>query len=284
MRSRQRSSATPQSNVGAAQQNTSRQPQGRTVLRRTDLAQGAVQSLHYYLYDAVLEERKHASLLAKIETRLTDLELQGRIGRLGPMRSAHDSIRTAVRQGAKTLVVVGTDHALAETIQALGDEPLTLAFIPTDPRSDAAALLHLPIGEAACEVLAARRVQFFDMARANTTSFFLSATVTGKQIRVQGDGCWNIAPTRDDVTLRIVNAGPGAIATDGLLELVTETTSRHWWGGGATPRASVIPFKRAHIVASSDGELCIDGGIRVKLPVDVTVLPQQFSMIVGPEA
>src|SRR3989338_6071673 len=113
--------------------------------------------MYFYIYDGSLSEPKHANTLAKIETHLTDLELQGRVGRLGPLKSAKEMVKSAIKAGATTVVAVGNDRTVAEAINAIAENSgVTLGIIPLGKPGMLADLLGVPEGEAACEVLAAR--------------------------------------------------------------------------------------------------------------------------------
>jgi len=62
---------------------------------------------YFYLYDTFTSERAHAGTLVRIENALTDLGIQGRVGRLTILKSAKDLIDSAIKDGADTVVAVG---------------------------------------------------------------------------------------------------------------------------------------------------------------------------------
>ena len=68
--------------------------------------------MYYYIYDSYLAEKKYESTIARIENRLTDLGINGKINRLSFLKNIHQIIGEEVKRGVKTVVVVGSDETL----------------------------------------------------------------------------------------------------------------------------------------------------------------------------
>ena len=104
--------------------------------------------MNIYIYDSFVTEKKHLNTIARIETRLTDLGLNGKIVRLGVMNSVFDIIDNEARKGAKTFVAVGNIRLLSLCINALAflqkNNPaysdLPLGFIPVAKKNNEIAL------------------------------------------------------------------------------------------------------------------------------------------------
>ena len=86
--------------------------------------------MYFYIYDSFLHDKRFERDLAAIETRLTDLGVSGKIGRLTPFVSARGLVRDEARRGAQTVVVVGNDATVAKVVEGLGEEKVTLGIIP----------------------------------------------------------------------------------------------------------------------------------------------------------
>src|SRR3989338_10760844 len=86
---------------------------------------------YFYLYDSYLQDRSYATTLIKFETTLTDLGIQGKVGRLTLLKSVKDLVEAAVRDGADTIVAVGNDITLSQVAQVVIKQPkITIGFIP----------------------------------------------------------------------------------------------------------------------------------------------------------
>ena len=58
--------------------------------------------MHVYIYDSFLGHKKFDNTLARIETRLTDLGLNGKISRMGAMKNIQSTVSNELKRGAKT--------------------------------------------------------------------------------------------------------------------------------------------------------------------------------------
>ncbi len=236
---------------------------------------------YFYIYDGSLSEPKFANTLARIETHLTDLELQGRVGRLGPLKSAKEMVTSAIKSGATTIVAVGNDRTVVETVNAVAETNATLGIIPLGKPNALAALLGIPEGDAAAEVLAARKTEIIDIAKAGPYYFLSSAETQTPNVRIVCDEHFTVM---SDTLGSIVffNLAEGAACQDGYLELVIESAKQGGWFKKES-RASVVPFQTAQVVSDSkdEGALLIEQTFSVKLPVTVTVIPHALKIIVG---
>ena len=75
--------------------------------------------MHVYIYDDYVNEKKYNNSLAHIETRITDLGLNGKIIRLGVMKNALEAITNEIKRGAKTIIAVGNDKTINKIINAI---------------------------------------------------------------------------------------------------------------------------------------------------------------------
>lgn len=180
--------------------------------------------LYAYLYDDFLSDKAYERVLANIETRCSVLGIQGRTARLAIFRSARELVEGLVKDGAKTIVIVGNDKSLQKTMWFLPDLPVTVGYIPVAEPSRIATLLGIPHGEAACDVLAARRMEELDIGTIEDRYFLTEVRLEMTKAGVQIDQ-YRIAP-RDAGTVLIRNVGMkrdgqiDANPLDGLLDVI----------------------------------------------------------------
>ncbi len=138
---------------------------------------------YFYLYDTYTGDRSHANTLIKIENTLTDLGIQGRVGKLTILKSANDLIDSAIKDGADTIVAVGNDQTVSKVVSALslGKKPdITIGLIPVGEKEQVlAGLLGIPTGVLSCHVLSSRIIDTIDIGKVNNQYFIRSVTVEG---------------------------------------------------------------------------------------------------------
>ena len=184
--------------------------------------------MYLYLYDSFLNNKKYNSLLAKIETRLTDLEIGGKIFRLSPLRNVNELLNDEVKSGVKTVVVVGDDKTLSQVINVAAKLNVILGIIPVGAENKIAQTLGIPLAEAACNVIAARIVEKVDLGKVNNTYFLSGLTVSSGQITIECENQYKVRPQFQD-QIQICNLRPAWAASqgtanyfdpqDGLLEI-----------------------------------------------------------------
>src|SRR3989344_7026326 len=131
--------------------------------------------MYLYLYDSFLNNKKFSNTLARIETRLTDLGIGGKICRISPLRNIKELILDEIRNGVKTVVVVGDDKTLNQIVNGVAKYDITVGLIPIGPDNRIAQTLGIPEGQKACDVLAARIIEKIDLGKINET-YFLSGS------------------------------------------------------------------------------------------------------------
>jgi diacylglycerol kinase family enzyme len=250
--------------------------------------------MHWYVYEESLNDKKFATELSKIESRLADLEIKGRICRLSVLKNLSEALREAVSQGAETIVAVGSDQCFLQTAVAAAAFPsVTVGFIPMDDNSLFASAFGLPIGDKACDVLAQRLVKKIDLGKVNQNYFVDALSFSGEQVFLEFAG-YQISPASSEAVLSVRNLGLTAFAsgaqkmaspTDGKLEAVIEPLKKNWLGKmKLSGRPSVFPFRRARIVSKGEpASILADGRTVAKTPAEVTVEPEKLKVIVGPQ-
>lgn len=171
---------------------------------------------HLYIYDEFLADRKFERMVSELETHLSTLDLQGPIVRLSPLRGTADAIQSLVRDGIKTIVVVGDDRTFDRVLPFLPQYQLPIGFIPLRTPAQIAERFFIPIGIQACSVLAARHIDAIDLAMANTTYFLMRLLILQTKATISIPGQYRIHSSVG-ADIEILNAVTNP--KDGLLDI-----------------------------------------------------------------
>ena len=135
--------------------------------------------MHVYIYDDYVSAKKYDNTLAHIETRITDLGLNGKIIRLGVMKNVAEAVAGEIKRGAKTIIAVGNDQTINKIInsvalfairnQVKATVPLGLITVG-DKGNSIAPALGVALDEKGCDALSARRIAKLDLGLAQTTN------------------------------------------------------------------------------------------------------------------
>lgn len=258
--------------------------------------------MHVYIYDSFLNQKKYERTLATIETRITDLGINGKIVRLDIMKNIHDTVENEMKRGAKVIIAVGNNHTVAQIINAMID--LSLA----KPDSQAVPLGIIPMGEAdneiaaslgihgeieACEILLARRIEKIDLGRANDFYFINKASISNRGTTIQIDEKYSMEISEEGV-VNIVNlnasksdlpAGAANNPVDGLLELSINTYGSKKFLKIKTPELINQSFLTLdHFkIYNSISSLLLDGTFNLKCPAEISAVKGALNIIVGKE-
>lgn len=258
--------------------------------------------MHVYIYDSFLNKRRYDNVLARIETRLTDLGLNGKIARLGLMKNIKSIVENELKRGAKTIVAVGNDQTTSQVINAMaGAEQIKmpknsapLGIIPVGKNNNyIASSLGIELEELACDILAARRIEKADLCLANNYFFISNATITSQgtileinknySIEITGQGEINIInmPIHNKLLPRSAKYSP----SDGIFELFIKTKESGGFfkiNAGAVGE-SIFSLKRLTILNDKNCPAILDGVLEVPTPVEISILKQKLNVIVGKE-
>ncbi len=240
--------------------------------------------MHVYIYDDFLTKGKYTKTVNRIETRLTDLGLSGKIVRLSNIKNFKGVIHGEVKRGAKTIVAVGNDATFNKLLNVLlCDEisfffkNLLLAFIPVEP-----SLIGKSLGinnyQEACNILLARRNEKINVAQANKHFFISQAYINNANTEIK---------IGEDFTVKPLEKGGSYIINMPSVELATQMPS-------VNPKNSNLhvyiqdrnssSFFTANTVAVSNksgGYLNLDNTINLPLPAKLSVSDKQINLIVG---
>jgi diacylglycerol kinase family enzyme len=253
--------------------------------------------MYYYIYDTYLSEKKYEKTLDKIKTRLLDLEIQGKHERLTLLKSIDELISDELKKGTTTVVVVGNDTTFLKVVNTAAKNNITIGLIPVGPDNDIARTLGIPMEDASCDILAARKIVKFDLGKIKDQYFFSNLSVTKTLTRLAvGKDTYKMTPSPECVELNVYNFWYGAdkepldpkLATvfpqDGVLELVFKVKEKNksWFKKAeGTMVDSVIKGKKFDVKSFEYIPTLLDGLRVIKTPFLVEVEKQKLSVIVG---
>ncbi len=248
--------------------------------------------MYLYLYDSFLNNKKYHGTLARIETRLTDLGIGGKICRLSPLRNIKELLADEIKNGVKAVVVVGNDKTLSQVINIVAKYPIILGLIPIGLDNNIARVLGIPEGEEACNILAARIIEKIDLGKINDTYFLSGVEIKSSNITIECENQYKITPTKEGSRVSVYNLRPllaadiGQIAyfnpQDGLLEIFIQPANL---GFAKLFRKklneSIIPFKKLVVRSKESAPVVTDGQKVLKTPVKIEIASQKLRLIVG---
>lgn len=239
--------------------------------------------MHVYIYDDYLNKSKYNRAINKLEIRLTDLGLNGKIIRLGGIKNIKGTIQHEIKLGAKTIVAVGNNQTVNKIIGAIIDgeiyndfqkKPL-LGIIPIGDDNSIAASFGIKNVDEACNILLARRIEKIDLGLVGQYYFLNHASIQslGTQIDI------------DDYTLEISEKGEVRVINllsdprekiksnphDGKLDVLIKTRKKD---------ESIITVRKLKI-SNGQEKLIVDDVVEVNTPVEIGIMKDKVSVIVG---
>lgn len=246
--------------------------------------------MYYYIYDSFLNDKKYDRILAKIENRLANFEINGKITKLTKLKSIEENITEEIKNGAKNIVVVGDDNTVIKIINVIADYNVVLGIIPLGDSLDIAKMLGMPYGEEACEVLSSRKVELLDLGKINNRYFISSIDFKDYDIEIICDGSYKITPiVKSNIKVcNIYNHPSGSHKKyfdprDGFLEILA--SSKQSFADKLFKREklneSIFPIKKAIIKSKKAITIAVDRETILKTPLEIDIAPKKLRVIVG---
>ena len=244
--------------------------------------------MHVYIYDAFLNQGKYEKILTQIETRITDLGLNGKIARLGVMKNVSDLIDSELRRGAKTIIAVGNNSTIEQVLPNIVDSDVPLGIIPVEKQNNSIAdSLGIKNYEEACNILSARRMEKLDVGYLGNHYFVSSVQINSEGTLLDIESSYSIeADTSGKIFL--VNLATDEIEfpetayidpKDSKLHLFIFSKSRKGFLK-TVPAKSIIPFQKL-TVYNKQGKIFVNDSFSMEAPVESGVLPLGLKVIVG---
>ena len=243
--------------------------------------------MNVFIYDTFVSGKKHDSIAARIETRITDLGLNGKIVRIGLMNSVEEIIENEVRKESKAIIVVGNNNIFNQAISAIARlkaakillKGMPLGFIPIGKKdNDISDYLGIDLEEDACNILAARRVTELNLGMANDDYFLKQAIITAPGTKLEID---------KDYTIEIMESGEIEIKNIPFTEpekeknrLELQIKTKKFRGLKNRENQSTFNFTKLRIF-NQNNPVVIDNSIEIQTPVNVQTADEKIEVIVG---
>lgn len=239
--------------------------------------------MHVYIYDDYLNKHKYNRTINRLEIRLTDLGLNGKIIRLGGIKNIKGTIQNEIKLGAKTIVAVGNNQTINKIIGAIIDTDIysdfqkktLLGIIPVGNDNTIASSFGIKNEEEACNILLARRVEKIDLGLANNYYFLNQASIQsfGTTLEI------------DDYSLEIVEKGEVQVINllsnpkeniksnphDGKLDVLIQTKRKD---------QTFITVKKIKL-SNPQEKLIVDGVVELATPIELSIMKDKVNVIVG---
>lgn len=247
--------------------------------------------MYIYLYDSFLEHKKYNKLIAKIETRITDLGLNGKIIRLNPLNSISSIIDSELKLGAKTIVGLGDNSTLSNIINSIANseyaqinQSVTVGFIPIDNNNSIANCLGIDSINSACDILSNRRTKQINLGVVNDRHyFFTEAIIDNKNTIVEINENYTIETSNKGKT-RVINIPlspiPGDLgdASNKLKVFIEQNEGKFF--SQKKDNTSLIYFDKLRII-NEQIPLILDYSTEIKNPTDIKMSDKGIKLIIG---
>lgn len=241
--------------------------------------------MHVYIYDDYLARGKYNKAINRMEIRITDLGLNGKILRLSGIKNIKAAIENEIRLGAKTIVAVGNNQTINKIIGAIINADVydefqkntVLGIIPIGDDTSIAKSFGIKNEESACNILLARRVKKIDLGIAGNYYFLKQLTINSKgttlklnnfEIETANKGQVSVINLLDNKKDYIPKSSPH----DGLLDVFIKTNKND---------LSFINTKKVEIVNNQSEKVIIDEIIEVDTPIEAQIIKDAVTVIVG---
>lgn len=241
--------------------------------------------MHVYIYDDYLNKSKYHKIINRLEIRLTDLGLNGKIIRLEGIKNIKNAVQNEIKLGAKTIIAVGNNQTVNKIIGAIIDTDLygdfqkktLLGIIPVGDDNSIATSFGIKNGEEACNILLARRIEKIDLGLVGNHYFLNQASIQslGTILEID-DYSLEITEKGEIKIINLLNDKSINIKSnphDGLLDIYIKTKRRD---------ETYLTVKKLKIINHNE-KLLIDGVTETTTPAEVGIIRDRVNIIVGKE-
>ncbi|MFA5184560.1 MAG: diacylglycerol kinase family protein [Patescibacteria group bacterium] len=239
--------------------------------------------MHVYIYDDYLNKGKYHKTINRLEIRLTDLGLNGKIIRLGGIKNIKGTVQNEIRLGAKTIIAVGNNQTVNKIIGAIIDTDLygdfqkktLLGIIPIGDDNSIAASFGIKNEAEACNILLARRIEKIDLGLVGNHYFLNQATIQSADttleiddysIEVSEKGEVQIINLLSDKDIKIKSS-----PHDGQLDVYIKTRKKD---------QTYLTAEKLK-VSNPKHKLVIDGILEIETPTEIGIIKDRVNIIVG---
>lgn len=163
--------------------------------------------MFFYLYDSFVLDKKYTPILDRIEGRIIELGINGRVEKLTALRNIKEIIEQGIKTGAHTIVVVGNDHTFLRALQVVAQHNCALGYLPIGENTLGSVFgINDPIE--GCNTLSRRITKQLPLGKVNQTYFLTEATgefPAGTHLRCNEQ--WNLITKTEATHCSIANLG-----------------------------------------------------------------------------
>lgn len=247
--------------------------------------------MYVYLYDDFLRQKKYDTLIKVMETRLTDFGIAGKIIRLQNFTNAKLVIDEEIRKGVSAIVIVGNDKTFGHVLSRAATCEVLFGFLPIGENNSIAQVLGIPVGEAACEVLAKRRKLKLDVGWFNNRYFVSQLYIPPSKITVEYDERFRVS-AQNEMELVVCNLQPFVWKgqglnkqqvihpQDGKLEAFLQPLQKKFWRN-VYEEPSVFPFEEMTVSSKTPFVVEADGTRSKETKIKIKLARSRIEMIVG---
>lgn len=243
--------------------------------------------MHIYIYDHFLKQNKLEKIVSKIETRITDLGLNGKNCYVGPLKSLKSIVTDELRNKPKTIIAVGDNETLNHIINSLGEADITVGIIPVGPNNSIAKALGIPNEDTACNVISARLIEVIDLGIINNTYFISSAIISTQGTIIEVNEQYTVEPVGignvEIINLNTYHKDSIINPQDAKIETFIDIKQKGLLSKPRSSRTSFIRSNNLIINNLNKHDFIVDNALEIKAPAHLTVAPAALSIIVGKE-
>lgn len=133
--------------------------------------------MFFYLYDSFVLDKNYASILNRIESRVIEFGINGRVEKLTPLRNMKELLEQGIASKAHTIVVVGNDNTFVRALNVVAAHSIVLGYIPVE-NTTIGRLCGITDPLEACNVLSRRITKTVPLLKVNQNYALLNLVAT----------------------------------------------------------------------------------------------------------
>jgi hypothetical protein len=243
--------------------------------------------MNLYLYDDFLNKGKYQKITNKIETRITDLGLNGKIIRLNNLKNIDKIIQEEIKKGAKTIIPVGDDKTFFKVLKAITNDELNyffkdivLSFIPVK-KNEIGISLGIKNYSDACNLLLARRIEKIELAKINNLYFLTTSKIINNDEKIIINDSYTIKLLKNSVAY-IVNI-PNQHLYKKIANISKKNRKNLFLYIENKNSFSFFPFKKIAMSKNNNkkSKIILDYSLSENFPINISLSNKKIKLIVG---
>ncbi|MCK9438977.1 MAG: acylglycerol kinase family protein [Patescibacteria group bacterium] len=237
--------------------------------------------MNVFIYDAVTEKYKKTT--RRFEEKINTLGLQGKIVYLQSIKNHRETIEQEIRNGAKTIIILGNDQTVNNVINILANisENVPVFIVPIGTNNSIAESMGIKNEKEAAFILSARRMENIKIAKANHLFFINNCQISNKSTNLKIDNSYSVYSQKEtkykvvnltdkESFLKEIKSSP----QDNILELIIKNKGND---------ISVFPIKKNLEINNDQEKILLDNSIKIDSPASISISDKTMSFIVGKE-